>query len=207
MRTILICGMLSALVSGCYNPDLGDKPFLCAQTGKQCPDDYNCNAEGLCIETVAEPDLGVVVDQSLTDGAFLPSKEGPIFLDGALVLPSDDCEDKSTEPNNSSDTAFRLLNTGSLPGWDICYPGDVDHYSLSLNSGSSIAVKVTFKHDDGDLELALLDPDGNVVRESRSDDDNEEIKLSPLTKTGTYIFAVFGFGKATNKYDLKVTTN
>ena len=209
MRSLSLC--FAALMgpalaaTGCFDPNLGEEPFFCAPTGKPCPDDYVCGPKNLCVRGAESKDAGV--DIRLTDAQLEPSKDGPVFLDGSVVLPANNCIDTSTEPNNTQDSAFELLGTGLITGWDICYAGDVDHYSITLKAGQKLSVTVEFTHDRGDIDAALLDPDGLVVRQSRSEDDNEKLDLGVIAKDGTYTVGVYGFGKAENypvKYDLRI---
>ena len=145
--------------TACYNPSLGDEPFLCAATGKECPDDYQCQAKAkirICVPAGVNLDAGAP-DTTITDAQLLPSKEGPVFLDGALVENRPGCVDDETgKPNNTSDTATALVGTGKISDWDICYPGDVDHYSIEVKTGKKLSIRVEFDHSKGDLDAALL---------------------------------------------------
>jgi len=195
-----LCIFLLASTSGCYSPDLGDTPFSCAPTGKVCPDDYRCverNNRNICVPINEKLDGGPVGDVTLT-------KDSEIALDGATVQSSDDCLDKDEEPNNSSSTAKDLPGLGDIPGWEICYPGDVDLYGLTIGAGVQASVTIRFFHNNGDLELALLGPDGGVIATSRSEDDNELVQAT-VTKEARYLIAIWGFGEATNTYDINVT--
>lgn len=199
--------LLVSLAAGCYSPTLGDTPFVCASTGKQCPDDYRCDKQkNVCVrESVPIPDASP--DAELTDAQLAPSKEGPVYVDGSVVQSSEGCDDKAAEPNNTTDTAFKLMNTGRITDWQICYPGDVDHYAIELSTGQQLTVRVLFKQDsaDGDLDAALLNPDGQVIVTSRTADANETIELPTASVPGTYVIAVYGFGPATNRYDLDIS--
>lgn len=196
--------LLIVLLGGCFNPDLGATPFLCApeQDDKRCPDGYDCVGK-VCVEQKDREDAAVTTgDAGPRD--LQASKEGPVFLDGALVKPAPNCADKSSEPNNTGATATALTGEGFIPGWEICYPGDIDHYALSLDNGDRLTFKIKFFHKKGDLDMALVDPDGSVIRESRSEDDDETVSLN-VQKKGRYVVGVYGFGTATNKYDIDLT--
>lgn len=199
--------LLLGVAGGCYSPTLGDTPFICASTGKECPDGYRCDKQKkVCVkESQPIPDVGT--DAELTDAQLAPSKEGPVFVDGSVVQSSEGCDDKAAEPNNTTDTAFKLLNTGRITDWQICYPGDVDHYSVDLSTGQKLTVRVLFKQEseDEDLDAALLNPDGQVIVTSRTSDANETLELPTATEPGAYIIAVYGFGPATNRYDLDIS--
>lgn len=200
LQTSLVTLVLIA-IGGCYNPDLGSTPFKCATSGKTCPDDYRCverNGNNVCVpNSESIDDAGPIGDVALT-------KDSEIVLDGATVQASDDCLDKDEEPNNSGSTAKDLPGLGEIPGWEICYPGDVDLYGLRIESGVQASITIKFFHSKGDLELALLAPDGSVIAASRSEDNNELVQAT-VTQTARYLIAVWGFGEATNTYDINVT--
>lgn len=195
---------LGLAAGGCYNPSLGDMPFQCATTGKRCPDDYSCVKQGqyeVCVPGgEVKPDLGA--DQFKPFDGKLPwSKDGQIYIDGATVKPSPGCSDESSEPNNSGATATTLPGQGTIPGWEICYPGDVDSYAVNVNSGQKLIVEIKFSNSKGDLDMALINPQGFVIRDARSEDSNERIDLT-ITEAGRYVIAVWGYDDAVNTYDI-----
>jgi|GEM_PF-6926515 hypothetical protein len=193
--------IFSASAFGCFDPNLGDIPYRCAPTGKSCPDGFECrtvSGESLCVRD----GLDATIDQASVD--LLPSKEGGVFLDGSVVQSSTGCLDQQDEPNNTSSTATSLGGqTDLIPGWEVCYGGDVDHYSKQVEKGEKLVVKVIFDHDKGDLDAALLDPAGNVVRTSRTETDDEDLSIT-VVDPGTYIIGVYGFGSVHNTYDLRI---
>jgi len=155
-------------------------------------------ADGGTDGPVVIPDLKG--DSPQHDSPGPSTKDGTVYLDGAPVQPSTGCQDESSEPNNNSATATLIPGTGLLPGWEICYPGDVDHYLLELGPGQQLQVTIQFSHGQGDLDLALLDPNGLIVATSRSETTTEEVTHTAST-AGAYLFAVYGFAGATNTYD------
>lgn len=188
-------------LTGCYNPELGDKPFRCAATGKACPDDYACLNQ-ICVPSgqVGKPDLGA--DQFKPFDGKLPwSKDGQIFIDGAVVKSAVGCSDESSEPNNSAATATTLPGQGFIPGWEICYPGDIDSYAVNANVGQKLIFEIKFSHSKGDLDMALINPKGFVIRDARSEDSNERIEYN-VGEAGRYVFAVWGYDDALNTYDI-----
>jgi len=65
-------------------------------------------------------------------------------------------------------------------------------------------VEIKFSHSQGDLDMALINRDGFVIRAARSEDSNERIDTT-ITQTGTYVIAVWGFDGAVNTYDIELS--
>jgi hypothetical protein len=206
MRSLLAL-LLGAALSGCYNPDVGPNPFLCATEGKKCPDGYTCitrfNAQVCVPESAVDAAVGNP-EKRFTD-LPPPSKTGPVYLDGAVLQSSKGCLDAQSEPNNTSATATTIANPGLLPNWEICYAGDVDTYKIPLKKGDRLIVKVNFTNSKGDLDAALLDPSGMVIDMSRGVTNQEVVQITNADQDGNYFVGVYGFGIATNVYDLDVS--
>ena len=133
------------------------------------------------------------------------SKDGAVYLDGAVVQPAGSCWDQMEEPNNSGDTATPITVSGHFVAWEICYPGDVDQFAFNVAAGGSLTVEVRFATSKGDLDAALVDPQGNVIQASRGTGDEEVLQLMQASPGGRYVVGVYGFGSAVNTYDLDVT--
>lgn len=133
------------------------------------------------------------------------TKTGFVCLDGAPVQSSSACTDASSEPNNTSATAAPLSGSGTFPGWEICYAGDVDNYSLSLPAGKTLAVKIVFAHAKGDLDAAAIDTSGNALATAQGVVDNELLTVTQSSNARNVVVAVYGYNGATNLYDLEVT--
>ena len=208
--------------NNCSFPKLGLRPIKCStKYVVDCPKGYACqciqrpsgNREARCnmvqgLEAVCVPghggDLGPPDRSVLNDFELVPKKEGPVYLDNATVKPPGNCLDSADEPNNSGATATMLKASSSLiPGWEICYKGDVDQFAVNLTSGQQLSVRVVFTHSKGDLDAALVEPGGQVVDISRSSTDHEQLSWT-ATSAGKHIFGVWGVN-ATNTYDLQLT--
>lgn len=119
------------------------------------------------------------------------------------------------EPNDDVASAMQLT-TGENRFAAICPTTDVDFYKVSIVTGQSLDFKVLFKNTNGDLDMQLYDATGtSVVAESRSFDDDEEVKCPndtgmapscPQLSAGDYVVKVFPAvpGKQ-NVYRLDVT--
>lgn len=217
---IAIAATLGALLAtGCYNPDLGDSPFSCNKNticphGYECVCRSNCNSDDpavivkICVPEGNRFDSGPRDQRLLTDAELEPSKEGPVYVDGAKPVNTKGCIDDASEPGSSRATALAIpASTGNIPGWAICPKGDVDQFAIDLEAGDTIVVEIKFTHSDGDLELALFDPQGKLLDDSRSEDSNEKVQVSSLAAKGTYIIAVWGFKDAEADYELDLTVN
>ena len=112
------------------------------------------------------------------------------------------CTD-TLEPNNSRQSApsIAIRNYHDLR---IC-PNDEDWHALDLRYGDLLSCSIFFQHASGDLELALLAPDGNVVLEQTSGTDNETFSNYFITATGTYWLHVYGYSGATNTYAMELS--
>src|SRR5262245_789619 len=79
-----------ASLSGCYDPQLGDNPYLCStdESVTECPQDYICMG-GICV--LEEP----------------PTKGDAGADSGNSMLPDPtNCPDKNIEPNETKDKAI-----------------------------------------------------------------------------------------------------
>jgi hypothetical protein len=205
MRVLLLLSFTFGL-AGCFDPDLGSTPFRCAAEGKKCPDGYTCR-ENVCVEEGdADGSVAPADQRILTDAELVPSKEGPVYIDGAPQLNYANCIDNADEPNNSRGDATTLPpGQTDIPGWEICPAGDVDQFSVELEVDQVLKVVVEFQHDSGDLEAALVDPDGRVIDASRSETNDEELMVAGAKVKGSYIIGVYGFSGQVNQYGLKLT--
>ena len=209
--TALVISTALLTVGGCYNPDLGENPFLCSALN-ECPSGYIChtikNSAGVdvdvCLQNIP-PDTGIPDRPFMTDTELLPQKEGFVYLDSALVKPAPlNCADYSDEPNNNAGTATGLFQTGLITGWEICYRGDVDQYKIKLEAGKKLTIKVDFTHSKGDLDAALVAPDGYITA-SRSETDDETLTVSNTTSADeSYYLGVWGHDFDTNIYNLDI---
>jgi hypothetical protein len=129
------------------------------------------------------------------------------------AIPAAACE--YGEPNDQRSMAFPLeVVSGQSAG--ICTEGDRDFYAITLfDTGAEVTVEVLFMQDGarGDLDMRLLDVDGNIVARSLSTDADERIvcpgtsPACPQLAPGNYFVEVFGFADSTlNGYTLNYAT-
>lgn len=189
--------------NGCYDPDLGATPFRCATTGDPCPEGYECNAKTkVCVAKWAID--AAATSSNTSDGGIQMTKDSALQFDGAIIESSDKCTDKDVEPNNTGATATMAALKYSTD-WTICYPGDIDQYYVDVKAAQNLSIKIKFTNANGDIDAALLNPEGQIIMTSRSTSDIELLSLTGAPADARYYFVVYGFNGATNRYDLDVS--
>ena len=184
--------------ASCFNPSIESGSFTCTS---QCPEGQRC-VEGVCISGAIEPDVRHADATPPPDGSL---EKGRVYMDGSIPKDAAGCADEANEPNNSSATATALGSTTTISGLAICYPGDVDHFSIRVQQATRLRVSVQFAHADGDLDAVLLDPDGQTIDESKGVDDGEVVEMaSGAPATDRYIIGVAGYDGAVNSYSLLI---
>ena len=103
------------------------------------------------------------------------------------VVPAVTCADDGFEDNDAVGSPA-AIDTGSYANLRAC-PDDDDYYSLSLNAGDRIAVGIAFSQAEGDLDLALFNPEGTIVASSATTDDNEVLTYTAVI-AGTFVIWV-----------------
>jgi len=117
------------------------------------------------------------------------------------------------EDNDSRTRAYALTPvTGQVAG--ICDAGDHDYYSLQVATGQALTFEIVFDQQGarGDLDLRLLDVNGQLVAQSISADRDEKIvcpgegpHCGPLV-AGNYFVEVYGYSDTTtNAYTIDYT--
>jgi len=91
----------------------------------------------------------------------------------------------------------------------VCEPADEDWYRFDLELDDVLTVELFFAHAEGDLDLQLTDPAGNLVAESRSTDD-DELAWVQATEAGPVYARVWLAGEEDDtpgvEYDLGTKT-
>jgi hypothetical protein len=221
MRRSLVCAMLAA-AAGCYNPSLGDHPFLCGpppEPGKPgtCPDGYACDtASNTCTKGSSMA--------STVDAPIIPHDGGSEADAGHMGVTCDpaNAQDKDLEPNDTpaqADQGPSHLGSdilchpvtggpcdpfGAYTKFEICRPGDADYISMGLHQGDHIHIDVLFHVIVGDLDAAIINSAGQYVVISAGNGDNESLDFTAPTD-GKYYLLVEGFMGQTNTYDLNFT--
>ncbi len=152
----------------------GNFPNRCLQ-GQTCPAGYTCSQTALTgtngrVESACEPITGSCASL---------------------------CEDDGYEPNDTVNQAA-LLNTSTtyIDALKICgneNASSFDYFNIFLDSPGNLNVRTVFSHDQGDLDLSVIDARDELVSLSFSTSDNEEINTC-LT-AGTYSINAFSFAR------------
>jgi len=83
--------------------------------------------------------------------------------------------------------------------------GDRDYYAIPLDEGESVSLSMDHDHSEGDLDLAVYDPDQHWVTNSYSATDDESVTFN-ATQSGDYYVMVYGYNGASAAYDLSYAT-
>ena len=165
---------------------------LCATAGDggrcvpSCSGDGNC-ASGTCGATVT-------VEGSVRAGC------GP--LEDVCSGGGGACVDDRREENDTIETASSL--TSAISDGQIC-ANDPDFFRIAVGSGERVTVSLTGAvYEDGDLDLQLVDSDGEILDASASTDDGEEVEFC-FAQAGTAYAKVLGYLGDENSYALSAT--
>lgn len=196
-------------VEGCrFDPDTCPAGQRCGAdrtcVADGCDNDDDCDAAQYCtLESTCVPRCGAHAD----------------CADDSLCTPEGRCEvgcrdDRDVEPDDSADEASGLVfeaREAAVPQARLCPDSTDDWYQLSLDEGGvPVGVALLFEHDDGDLDVELVDADGNVLAVSDGREDAERIDYpgegdAPLM-AGDYFIRVYSLAlDAGTSYDLAVT--
>ncbi len=99
-----------------------------------------------------------------------------------------DCAPDGLEPNNTR-TQASMIGPGTGIGLNVC-TGDDDFYAIPVPAGQQVTVSVIPAPLEGDIDLELLGPTGNVVDRSVAIIGSEEVTYVAPT-AGTYYARVY----------------
>ena len=126
-------------------------------------------------------------------------------MDVDVVEATPTCAADALEENDTQDTAAPVLSE-SYPNLTACVD-DADYYEVFLFEGATITVDLTFSHAEGDIDVEIVEPDGDWVAYSESEDDDESVEYT-ATQSGTYAIRVYIYEDTGdtpgNNYDMTV---
>ena len=109
------------------------------------------------------------------------------------------------EPNNSLSSAYNISSNENVPLSSLNGHGiqnDDDWYRIYVSSGyGRVLINCSFLHDEGDINVRLLDSSGNIVAAAVSETNNETID-HVVSSTGEFYFIQVYFADEGNSYDL-----
>ena len=119
-----------------------------------------------------------------------------------LALPRDEFED--------NDTLATAAVLGSVPQMTfrdltIHHYTDVDYYKVTAPETGKMLVNIHFAHTDGDLNLQILDGEGNLIASSESETDDEGLVIPVVAQQRYYVYVESPIGDI-NWYDLEIET-
>ena len=133
------------------------------------------------------PEASVVSIVLFLDSAE-PDPDGSGYTLTIAIEPgATECSDDGSEPNDVAENAS-AVGAGDFTELQAC-PNDADYYSVALNAGDELVVDLTFLHEDGNIDVNLSNPEGEIVANSDSLTDNERIVFVALM-SGDFVLHV-----------------
>lgn len=209
-RASFFCSV-DVCLPGCRrDPDTCPRGEICDEANRCVPEDgpddpcradAECDAENpgwICEDGVCEPPCLAHADCA----------DDLACIDGRCV---EGCRDDDFEDNDVREDAPPLRFDGNRfdgEGFYACRR-DADWYRFETPSaGTSVRVTVRFTHADGDLDARLHAPDGRVVGQGVTGDDDELIEYiagpGNPSPAGTWWVEVYARGIDENRYDLTI---
>ncbi|MFH1531577.1 MAG: PPC domain-containing protein [Pseudomonadota bacterium] len=114
----------------------------------------------------------------------------------------EDCDDDGFEPDDTPGQAQNIAS-GEAKDRTIC-GGEEDWFRVDVPGGAFLHAEAVFYQADGDLDLYLVDGDGETILVAKeSATDNESLDAN-IDTGGTYYLLVKGYAGASNGYNLYV---
>jgi len=141
---------------------------------------------------------------SLEGGLVILEVHAPWGVAGTYSLEigaaDEDCEPDGFEPDDGPGQA-QILAGGQATDRTIC-GGEEDWFRLDAPGSSFLHAEAVFYQDDGDLDLYLVDGDGETILAARESTTDNEILDANIDVGGTYYLVVKGYAGASNGYNL-----
>ncbi len=113
--------------------------------------------------------------------------------------------DDAYEPNNTRGSATPLGSAPAVFLTDLTIgSGDEDFFQYTAHDTGKLVVNALFDDIAGDIDLEILDSNGNLLARASSTTDNENLVI-PVVSQETYFIHVVGFPAfAVNEYSLEI---
>jgi len=115
------------------------------------------------------------------------------------------------EKNRNNNTMQRATNFRTLNGkghtknenLSIHSPEDVDYFKFKFKENGSADdwISIDYEAEFGDIDIDILDKNGNVVAYSRTAENSDKVSLQGLA-AGDYYIKIYGCNGMTNTYDI-----
>ena len=109
----------------------------------------------------------------------------------------------SYEPNDSLATCSSVVINFLEQGLTLDTTADQDFFCFTLQVETNLTAIASFLHQNGDIDLELLDQGGITIAVSSTQQDTETIRLNLMP--GPYAVRVWSPAGAINRYDLELT--
>jgi hypothetical protein len=154
----------------------------------------------LCFESLEDRTLMAAFVGGMDTSKFAPT--APPASSEAAALVDDDYEENDTR---STARGLGIITAPrTVSGLVMADASDFYRFRLNTRPRTSDRISISFLNAQGDLDLVLLNSNGQRVRFAASFDDGEQFSLGGLA-AGTYYIRVYGFQGATNpSYSLSV---
>ena len=148
----------------------------------ECLIDEDCGRERQCVDSTC---VGGDLPDCTSDNECGPDEV--CGQNGECVSTTPECGDRY-EPNDEISSATPI-ESGVVDQLVLC-PGDVDTFALQVSQGATVSVAVRFVHEDGNIDIELLDGQGELLTRSSSATDDEELSRE-VGAAGFYYVRVF----------------
>jgi len=213
VEQVATAGQVYSLLVEATDPD-DDALVYALVDGLPVPDGLMLDVETHTIQwvpTEEQANKTYSIHVSVNDGKYTIQTVIDITVLSTTINPGD-CTDDVFEPNQQWQSA-QSVTVGEYLNLSICdtpqSPVDVDWYKISMSSGQTLSITLTFSHNGGDLDVHVLVPGSPPVvvasAESASDD---ELLSFPIPADGLYYIRVVGVGGSVfaNPYHMTVST-
>lgn len=187
--------ILRACDGGC------EEPLMCRVSDDQCVeclDDDDCGTgehcpeDGFCAEDTCE------THDDCEEGTFCINE---------YCSPPPDCTNDALEPNDEFVADDLPLFVESTYEDLVACPYNSDYFQVVADGNHSLTIDLSFSHEQGDVNLELLNTVLVTFAERTSETDNESMTVN-IFKTGVYTIHVFQVDGGTQgvTYDMTIST-
>ena len=174
-----------------YSPDLGNAPYLCAESEPKCPDDYTCTDDGTG-RMVCLAKGGLVPDSGSGTTGFQCAPDGPPL-----------------EPNDTKDQAYvtdvsptQSRKYGPIA---ICPETDRDHFQVNVTLANKGIQAITSEWElSTPVSVSILNATGASIGNGVAMGEKALRACVPNLPVGTYYAVAFGTAKNNYKIELKL---